>query len=106
MKTKQGTPNTNTELSTITEESPALGIDLMIFAHHLKGSGLNEAQQAEYLMIFWQIASAFADLGHGLDPVQTACGKGSQNTEKAESLLQNMVLSEEFQSSRKEEIKS
>jgi len=78
----------------------------MIFAHHLKDSGMSPARQAEYLQLYWDIACAFADIGHGLSPEQTACGKTPQSAEMTESLLQNMVLSEEFQSSHKEEVQS
>ena len=60
----------------------------------------------EYLTIFWQIASAFADLGHGLSPLQIARGKDAQNTDNAALSLQNMVLSETFQAHVDEEAQS
>ncbi len=78
----------------------------MIFAHHLKDSGMSPDKQAEYLQLYWDIACTFADIGYGLSPEQTACGKTSQSAEITESLLQNMVLSDAFQSSHKEEVQS
>lgn len=110
MTPKQGPPNTDTETPTPNDHPadtvPALGIDLMIFAHHLKGSGLSKAEQMEYLTIFWQIASAFADIGHGLSPLQTACGKDPQNADNPALLLHNMILSETSKTHVDEEVPS
>jgi len=72
MKTEQGPPlqNTNT-----TPSQPTLDIDVMDFAAHLEGAGLDADQMREMLQIYWQIVVSFVDLGFGIHPAQMACGK-------------------------------
>lgn len=104
MTQKQGPPNTSDASQETEDQSyPALGMDLMIFAHHLDGTDLSAQQKQEYLQMFWQVACCFADLGHGLGPLSLACGKEAQDTENMTLLISDLLCSQNTDPSKTEE---
>ena len=57
------------------KQTHALTLDVEKYEQYLAESDMTEAEKQEFLAALWDIIVSFVDMGFGIEPTQTACGK-------------------------------
>ena len=74
---------------------PTLSIDVARYQEYLDGSDLTPEQKEEFLKAVWSIVVTFVELGHGVHPLQEACGKDHECDGESPAQAADAVLSED-----------
>ena len=75
MSDKTTTLNNSTMIGTGVR---SVEVDFVEFAHFLERTNYTEEQKHRLLEALWEIAVAFVDLGFGVHPAQSVCGKADK----------------------------
>lgn len=73
---------------------PSLTIDYALYQKYFDESDLTEAQQREFLDVFWLMIVTFVDLGFGVHPLQQVegeCGQVDNLTEVFPGMSAGMI---------------